>query len=148
MKTYNSGVGDVGKNPTLENTVYENTVDEINRTLDTKKLKNTFYDDKSKSAHIFGNRPGHLVDTPKNRATLLRIANDEKLYVDTDMWGNEWYIEPCKNGGQHWVRARNGKINEGGYNRTPVEWNPKTGLYRPMPPVKFKKTAHKGDKND
>lgn len=89
-------------------------------------------------------REGHLADTPKNRETLLRVANDESLYVDTDQWGNRWYIEPCKNGGQHWVRVRNGKINEGGYNRTPIDWNPKTGLYRPVAPVKFKKKKSGG----
>jgi filamentous hemagglutinin len=130
MKEYNSGLGDIGKDPTLESTIYENTLNEINNNLISKGYVNTFYDDKSKTAHIFAKRKGHLVDTPQNRATLLRIANDETLYRGTDIWGNKWYIESCGNGGQHWVRVRNGKINEGGYNRTPIKWNSQTGLYK------------------
>ncbi len=130
MKTTCSGLGDIGQQPTLENTVYENTVEQINKELQQEELKNTFYADPSKSAHSFGVRPCHLADTPKNRETLLRVANDESLYKGTDVHGNRWYVEPCGNGGQHWVRVRNGKINEGGCNRTPKKWNPKTGLYR------------------
>lgn len=142
MKTSDSGLGDIGKTPTLENTMYENTVEAINKALKSEEQKNTFYEDPSKSAHIFGKRKGHLVDTPKNRETLLRIANDESLYRGTDEHGNRWYVERCGNGGQHWVRVRNGKINEGGYNRVPKEWNPKTGLNRaerPKNPLKDKK---------
>lgn len=142
MKTTSSGLGDIGKEPTLESTVYENTVSQINETLKNDEPKNTFYVDPSKSAHIFGHRKGHLVDTPKNRETLLRVANDESLYRGTDEHGNRWYVEPCGNGGQHWVRVRNGKINEGGYNRTPKKWNPKTGLNRaerPKNPLEGKK---------
>lgn len=126
MKTLNSGFGDIGEEPTLESTVYENTVNAIDNAIENENYKNMFYKDKSKDAHIFAKRPGHLTDTPKNRATLLRVANDESFYYGTDSHGNMWYIESCGNGGQHWVRVRNGKINEGGYNRTPKKWNPKT----------------------
>lgn len=34
--------------------------------------------------HIFGNRPGHLPDTPKNRKLLTDTANTPKYYRGTD----------------------------------------------------------------
>ena len=43
MKTTSSGLGDIGKEPTLESTVYENTVSQINETLKNDEPKNTFY---------------------------------------------------------------------------------------------------------
>ena len=135
MKTSYSGLGDIGKQPTLENTVYENTVDQINQTLKNDELKNTFYVDPAKSAHIFGNRKGHLVDTPKNRETLLRVANDEKFCVGKDAWGKTWYVEHLRDGGQHWVNVYNGKIQDGGYNRIPKPWDEKTGLSSPIIPT-------------
>lgn len=94
--------------------------------------------------HIFRKDKGHLCDTPKNRKTLQRIANDESLFVLTDIHGKKWYIEKCKNGGQHWVTVKDGKIQDGGYNRTPVPCNPKTGLCRPVPPVNLKKQKSGG----
>ena len=144
MKTTDSGYGDIGKDPTLESTEYEGIIAEINKDLVLSFYKNTFFDDISQIKHIFAKREGHLADTPKNRATLLRVANDETLYRGTDMWGNKWYIEKCGNGGQYWARVRNGKINEGGYNRTPVDWNPITGLYKQIAPVNFKKKKSGG----
>ena len=135
MKTTDSGYGDIGKHPTLESTEYEGILAEINKDLASSNFRNTFYEDNSKSRHIFAKREGHLVDTPKNRATLLRVANDETLYRGTDIWWNKCYIEQCGNGGQYWVRVRNGKINEGGYNRTPIKWNIKTGLYKSTKPL-------------
>ena len=94
--------------------------------------------------HIFRKDKGHLCDTPKNRKTLQRIANDKTLLWGTDKHGKEWYIEPCKNGGQHWVTVKNGKIQDGGYNRSPIEWNPDTGLCAPTrPTIKPKKKGAK-----
>lgn len=78
--------------------------------------------------HIFAVRSGHLADTPKNRDTLSILANDQDCYKGRDKWGNDWYIRTLGNGGQHWVEVRDGIIFEGGYNRTPKEWNPETGL--------------------
>ncbi|MBQ5472298.1 MAG: hypothetical protein IIT58_09915 [Treponema sp.] len=95
----------------------------------------------SQLSHIFRRTSGHLVDTAKNRATLQRIANDPSLYVGTDKHGNDWYVETCRNGGQHWVSVRNGVIQNGGYNRTPIEWNPSTGLSAPTKPEGSKTTT-------
>ena len=44
MKTTNCGLGDIGKEPTLESTIYENTVKEIERELENYKPKNKFAD--------------------------------------------------------------------------------------------------------
>ncbi|MCR5622470.1 MAG: hypothetical protein K6G18_11540 [Treponema sp.] len=105
----------------------------------THGSRNSLPKNKAQIKHIFRKGGGHLVDTSKNRKTLERIANNKKLYKGTDIYGKKWYIEPCKNGGQHWVSVKNGKIQDGGYNRTPVPWNGKTGLCRPLPPVNLKK---------
>ena len=77
--------------------------------------------------HIFGNRPGHLPDTPENRTILTKLARDPTKYVGKDKYGNSWNIETTSNGVQNWVRYRNGVINEGGQNQTPRPWNPGTG---------------------
>ena len=90
--------------------------------------------------HMFEVRPGHLANTQKNRDTISRIANDESLYAGTDQWGNRWYIEPLGNGGQHWAEVdSSGRIWDGGYNRSPIEWNPQTGLKKPVKPTGKKK---------
>lgn len=94
----------------------------------------------SQLKHIFAARPGHLADTQKNRDTISRIANDASLYAGTDQWGNRWYIEPLGNGGQHWAEVdSSGIIWDGGYNRSSIEWNPKTGLKSPVKPSGKKK---------
>ena len=96
---------------------------------------NRLTSNKSQINHMFEVRPGHLADTQKNRDTISRIANDESLYAGTDQWGNRWYIEPLRNGGQHWAQVNSsGVIWDGGYNRTPKEWDPKTGLKNPVKP--------------
>lgn len=104
----------------------------------------------SQLKHIFNSRPGHLSDTPKNRETLSRVANNPKFFQGTDKWGNDWYIESLGNGGQHWAQVRDNVIFEGGYNRSPKEWNPKTGLKNPTKSSKnikpIIKPKTKGDK--
>ena len=88
---------------------------------------------------MFSARPGHLADTQKNRDTISKIANDDSFFVGTDQWGNDWYVEPLKNGGQHWAQVKDGIIFEGGYNRSPKDWDPKTGLKSPVKPSGKKK---------
>ena len=84
--------------------------------------------DKSQLSHIFGNRPGHLPDTPENRALLENLAQDDSKYIGTDKYGNRWNVETTDDGAQNWVRYQNGTINEGGQNPTPRSWDPETGL--------------------
>ena len=64
--------------------------------------------------HIFRDAPGHLPDTPKNRAMILELANDPGKYVGTDAHGNMWNVEMTSDGAQIWVRYRGGVINNAG----------------------------------
>ena len=85
--------------------------------------------------HMFSARPGHLTNTKKNRETISRVANDDSLYAGTDKWGNRWYVESLRNGGQHWAEVdSSGRIWDGGYNRSPIAWNPQSGLKNPVKP--------------
>lgn len=82
----------------------------------------------SQLKHIFGNRPGHLPDTPANRKMLEDLARDKTKYMGTDKYGNSWNVSLNDNGTQTWVRYQNGVINEGGLNQTPKPWDDETGL--------------------
>lgn len=82
----------------------------------------------SQTRHIFGNRPGHLPDTPRNRQTLVELANDESHRLGTDKYGNTWYARMEPDGSQTWAVVRNGIIQEGGRNVSPHPWDSETGL--------------------
>jgi hypothetical protein len=84
--------------------------------------------DESQLKHIFKDKPGHLKDTPENRKTLVKLANNKSKYVGKDKYGNSWNIETTDSGVQNWVRYQNGTINEGGQNQTPRKWDNETGL--------------------
>lgn len=99
------------------------------------KSRNRLPSEPSRLSHIFGVRPGHIKDTPKNRSTLEEVANDESNYIGTDKWGNKWYVKECENGAQYWVEVdSSGTIWDGGYNRSPILWNPLTGLKKSSAP--------------
>lgn len=89
---------------------------------------NTFPDDPSTTAHIFGDRPGHLTDTPSHRAEILAVANDPECYLGHDRWGNHWFARTNEDGTQTWAETRGGTIFEGGRNDTPRDFDPETGL--------------------
>lgn len=78
--------------------------------------------------HIFGDRPGHLTDTPKNRQLLLNVANNKRNLIGIDKRGHSWFVETDNLGRQIWAETRNGIIQEGGRNDTPREWDNETGL--------------------
>ena len=78
--------------------------------------------------HIFGNRLGHLPDTPENRKKLENLANDDTKFVGCDKYGNQWNAQIEADGSQTWVRYRNGLINEGGNNKTPRKWDTSSGF--------------------
>ena len=82
----------------------------------------------SQLKHIFGNRKGHVPDTPQNRQKLTNLANDSTKYLGKDKYGNTWHAETNNNGNQWWVRFRDKTINECGMNTTPRPWDPETGL--------------------
>ena len=95
----------------------------------------------SQLKHIFGEREGHLTDTPQHRKLLTDTASNDKNYKGTDKYGNRWHIKIDSKGRQIWVRSRNGIINEGGRNNMPIKWNKETGLYKN--PIKRNKSSNK-----
>ena len=78
--------------------------------------------------HIFADRKGHLPDTPENRELLLDLAGDRSKFIGKDRFGNSWHAEMMADGTQNWVRHKDGVINNGGRNETPMEWDKDTGL--------------------
>ena len=78
--------------------------------------------------HMFADRPGHLPDTPENRALLESVANNPNNYLGTDSMNTQWYAQIHSDGSQIWARVWNGFIFNGGINAVPREWNPVTGL--------------------
>lgn len=89
---------------------------------------NTFPNNPSIIGHIFGDRQGHLTDTPAHRAELLAVANDPTCYLGADKRGNHWFARTNPDGTQTWVIVRGGTIREGGRNQSPHTWDPRTGL--------------------
>ena len=87
----------------------------------------------SQIQHIFGNRAGHLPDTPANRALLKQVADDPSTTLGLDQYGNTWSAAIQPNGSQIWVRTRNGIISNGGVNDVPRGYNPDTGLNNLQP---------------
>lgn len=81
----------------------------------------------SQIKHIFRNSEGHLPNTPENRQRIEALANDSSKYQGTDKYGNRWNIDH-QGDGQLWVRYQNGKIMNGGLNKTDIPWDPETGL--------------------
>lgn len=123
---------------------HENTEKQIEQDLKNKYSVPLPTND-SQLKHIFTTtKKGHLTDTPKNKQTLLNLANDKSTYKGTDKLGKEWHIKPAKNGGQYWVWIKNGVIGDGGYNRTPLSWNDSTGLCKEHP-NNYNPTKKKGE---
>ncbi|WOB51579.1 hypothetical protein NYR97_09630 [Xanthomonas hydrangeae] len=89
---------------------------------------------KDRAPHIFRDKEGHMKDTPQNRETLQRVADDPKTTLGNDRFGNTWSSQTQNNGSQVWTQTRNGEIVNGGVNQTPRTYNPQTGLSRPEPP--------------
>jgi len=83
---------------------------------------------KSQINHIFDDRAGHLTNTPRNRETLLGVANDPAYYIGKDENGVDWFAKTNSDGSQTWVRVLKGVIRDGGQNETPRPWDNITGL--------------------
>ncbi|ASM35178.1 putative filamentous haemagglutinin, intein-containing protein [Campylobacter sputorum subsp. bubulus] len=88
----------------------------------------------NKAKKIFGTREGHIIDTPQNRELLINVANDTKLVLGKDKFGNTWSAKLLDNGEQVWTQTRNGQIINGGINKTPKNFNSETGLSSPIRP--------------
>lgn len=90
-----------------------------------------FPDNPNTLNHIFRDQPGHVLDTPENRQMLFDVANNPDNYSGRDRFGNYWYVANHPDGGQIWVKVRDGKIINGGFNLIPKPWNSSTGLDAP-----------------
>lgn len=93
-------------------------------------------DDPNVTGHIFDpKKEGHLPeDTPENRRKLDDVGNDEESYLGRDQYGNDWHGRVNEDGTQTWTESRNGRIFDGGVNKEPKTFDPKTGLKSPERP--------------
>lgn len=90
---------------------------------DNKKNRPQFHPDKSE--HIFGNREGHLPDTPENRKLFLDTTAEARNLVGVDKYGSQWYARLLENGKQIWVQVwKDGTIRNAGLNKTPLPLPP------------------------
>jgi RHS repeat-associated protein len=88
----------------------------------------------SRADKIFGNREGHLPDTPTNRKLLEDLANDSNARLGQDKFGNTWSGRTQSDGTQVWTQTRNGEVINGGVNASPRTFSPETGLSSPARP--------------
>jgi filamentous hemagglutinin len=76
--------------------------------------------DEKQVGHIFRNAAGHFSDdTPAARRALIEVASREENFIGTDRFGNDWFAALRADGMQLWTCVRDGKITNGGLNRTP-----------------------------
>ena len=78
--------------------------------------------------HIFADRPGHLPDTPENRALLEDVANNKDDFFGIDGQGRGWCSRITDDGSQVWVKVVNDAIADGGLNLEPHDWDRLTGF--------------------
>lgn len=83
---------------------------------------------KSQLKHIFGNRPGHLPDTPGNHQKIAKLTNNPEYYVGTDKLNNDWYASISKDGSQLWAKVHNKTVSDAGKNDSPRQFDPESGL--------------------
>lgn len=76
--------------------------------------------------HIMANRPGHMIDTPENRAILETISSDERNFIRSDSRGFNIYSKVV-NSKEYLVYERNGVIQDGGVNTTNFKHHKKGG---------------------
>lgn len=68
--------------------------------------------------HIFGGKPGHVVQgSPESRALMESVVKPGN-YVRTGRGGEEFYPTTLRNGTQVWAKVFRGKIIDGGANQT------------------------------
>ncbi len=83
--------------------------------------------------HIFRNAPGHMEDTPENRAQLLALISDPAAFAGEDRYGTRWYARTLSDGRQLWAQRRGNRLRNGGINAPPRDFtDPVFGLRREM----------------
>jgi filamentous hemagglutinin len=94
---------------------------------------NDFPNNESQTKHMFGDRPGHLIDTSANRELISNIANNYSNYLSVDRFGNSVYAQILKDGSQVWVYIRDGIIQNCGQNVGEAIriWKDGVGLVKP-----------------
>jgi filamentous hemagglutinin len=75
--------------------------------------------DQSQIKHIFGNRSGHMADTPANRARLEQMVKDPANKVSDRDNGVERYAQIQSDGTELWADVRYGVLQNGGLNTVP-----------------------------
>ena len=98
--------------------------------------------DETRASHMFNANEGHVIDSDLNRALIENTGNDAGASLGTDKFGNQWYAKSLSNGAQVWAEVRNGKIINGGINKSPRAFNSQTGLNAPQKPGPNGKQIH------
>ena len=79
-----------------------------------------FHEDPGQLQHIFRDTSGHLAnDTPGNRQLLLDTVARYNL-MEIDQHGNQIFARMLDDGTEIWVQIRDGIIQNGGLNQTPL----------------------------
>ena len=92
---------------------------------------NQFSKNDSQIKHIFGERDGHVPDSPANRDLILETCNNENNYVGTDRYGKRWYAQVMPDGRQVWVATRDGIIQDCGINDSARSFDSGEGFCQP-----------------
>ena len=70
--------------------------------------------------HIFRKAPGHVQDTPQNRASLLALVNGTEP-IGINAYGAVWYARIQPDGSQLWAMTFAGTIRNAGLNPVAVD---------------------------
>lgn len=76
----------------------------------------------------FGQREGHMADTPANRQALEDLVRDPNNFVGKSFRKTDWYAKTLPSGYQIWAQIRCGVIRNGGINRIPRPFKPEAGI--------------------
>ncbi len=80
--------------------------------------------------HIFDDRPGHIIDTPENRARIMNLVKDINNFGTKDRHGKLWFGKILPDGTQLWAHVINDVITNCGLNEVPIECNKESGYSR------------------
>jgi filamentous hemagglutinin len=91
----------------------------------SSNLKPKWPSNNAQLKHIFGDRKGHIPDTPANRKMIEETVMDRSNLVgQKQSGGSELFSEMLDNGRQVWAEVRNGIIQDAGVNDVPRSFWP------------------------